>query len=209
MARRKKLSRREIALTARAANEARIRLDTWWQNDAGFNAARDALGKAVGDVPVRHDQPMLVAEVNELIAQLDAQWKRAEEAERQAEVRREIIDSASRTLSLAGHPEASGSLGARTEWLASERDAERRGHEGWKKIAEERWAERKLLLAELAAAQAELVAQIGETNDVSRSRRRIADYLMGLDAIVRAAGASTASGLAWAILQRFPPKKPA
>ena len=206
MTRRKKYSRREIALMAQARSE-------------GTQEAADAVRAELDEIRLwltigpDDDIPAAIRvrldDREKWYGAHNAQRQRAEEAERQVEVRREIIDSASRTLSLAGHPEASGSLGARTEWLASERDAERREHEGWKKIAEERWAERKLLLAELAAAQAELVAQIGETNDVSRSRRRIADYLMGLDAIVRAAGASTASGLAWAILQRFPPKKPA
>ena len=193
MTRRKKYSRREIALMAQARSE-------------GTQEAADAVRAELDEIRLwltigpDDDIPAAIRvrldDREKWYGAHNAQRQRAEEAERQVDVRREIIDSASRTLSLAGHPEASGSLGARTEWLASERDAERRGHEGWKKIAEERWAERTLLLAELAACQHEL----------SESRNGPCRGMGVILAILKNARADMRSGPAWAILQRFPPK---
>lgn len=203
MTRRKKYSRREIALMAQARSE-------------GTQEAADAVRAELDEIRLwltigpDDDIPAAIRvrldDREKWYGAHNAQRQRAEEAERQVEVRREIIDSASRTLSLAGHPEASGSLGARTEWLASERDAERRGHEGWKKIAEERWAERTLLLAELAACQDELSDQIREAEVQTESRNGLCRGMGVILAILKNARADMRSGPAWAILQRFPPK---
>ena len=106
MARRKKLSRREIALMAQA--EARGSADTYhfWRDHLGADLANQLLSREFVDpvegvdypeLPAAEAQatgrpePLMVRKVRALFAQRDAQRKRAEEAERQATISADIM----------------------------------------------------------------------------------------------------------------------